>query len=107
MLLIDVVLIFVERVDDLIHIVSNVCGQSLVIEGIPSWGVASSIEASRLRREMCYLAYWILLKRSFPFILTSNKYIAKTFSYSCPHNHLQIFKILIVLMNVTIFVSIN
>jgi len=84
MLFVDVVFIFVESVDDFVHIVTDICSQSWIFKDLPSCGVDSSKEASRLSRVMCSLAYWILLNKSFPFILTSNKYIARAFSYTCP-----------------------
>ena len=67
-LLFNLVVLLVESVDDFVHVITNVIGKGWIMWKIPSWGVPSSNEAYFFRRVMCYLASWILLKRSFPFI---------------------------------------
>ena len=67
-LLLDVGFLLVEGIDDLIHVVTNVAGEGYLVREVHYWGVPSKSEASFLRRVICSLAYWMLLKRSFPFI---------------------------------------
>jgi hypothetical protein len=73
-LLIDLSFLFVESVDDLIHIISHIVCKSCIERTVPSCEPASRSSASFFNRVMWSRAYWMLLKRSFPFILTSNKY---------------------------------
>ena len=68
MLLFDVMILLIEGVDDFIHVVADIASKGFFVRNVHYWGVPSKREASFLRRDMCSLASWMLLKRSFPFI---------------------------------------
>jgi hypothetical protein len=68
-LFVHLLLVFGEGVEHFVDVLVDV-GVVWVGQGVLSAGAASSSSASRFSLLMCYRASWMLLKRSWPFILT-------------------------------------
>ena len=68
MLLLNLYFILIERVEHFIDILMYIISDDYLTSEVPSCGVDYSCSASFLRRFMCYLAYWMFVKRSLPFI---------------------------------------
>lgn len=68
MFLLDLDLILIERVKHFIYILMYIIRDDYLTSKVPSCGVNYSCSAYFLRRFMCYLAYWMFVNRSLPFI---------------------------------------